>query len=93
MRSTYAGIAQLVEHNLAKVGVGSSSLLSRSIFSSVEALLRARNLESVSRSSPTSFILIYEVVASNNDVVDLCSKNALIPVQPLNHLVWLHMTR
>ena len=28
-----AGIAQLVEHNLAKVGVGSSSLLSRSKFS------------------------------------------------------------
>jgi hydroxyethylthiazole kinase-like sugar kinase family protein len=28
----YAGIAQLVEHNLAKVGVGSSSLLSRSKF-------------------------------------------------------------
>ena len=27
-----AGIAQLVEHNLAKVGVGSSSLLSRSRF-------------------------------------------------------------
>jgi hypothetical protein len=28
----YAGIAQLVEHNLAKVGVASSSLVSRSIF-------------------------------------------------------------
>ena len=28
----FAGIAQLVEHNLAKVGVGSSSLLSRSRF-------------------------------------------------------------
>ncbi len=28
----HAGIAQLVEHNLAKVGVGSSSLLSRSNF-------------------------------------------------------------
>ena len=27
-----AGIAQLVEHNLAKVGVASSSLVSRSIF-------------------------------------------------------------
>ena len=27
---TYAGIAQLVEHNLAKVGVASSSLVSRS---------------------------------------------------------------
>ena len=27
----YAGIAQLVEHNLAKVGVASSSLVSRSI--------------------------------------------------------------
>ncbi len=26
----YAGIAQLVEHNLAKVGVASSSLVSRS---------------------------------------------------------------
>ena len=30
-----AGIAQLVEHNLAKVGVGSSSLLSRSRFFSI----------------------------------------------------------
>ncbi len=29
----YAGIAQLVEHNLAKVGVASSSLVSRSKFS------------------------------------------------------------
>ena len=29
-----AGIAQLVEHNLAKVGVASSSLVSRSNFSS-----------------------------------------------------------
>ena len=28
-----AGIAQLVEHDLAKVGVASSSLVSRSIFS------------------------------------------------------------
>ena len=28
--SWHAGIAQLVEHNLAKVGVGSSNLLSRS---------------------------------------------------------------
>ena len=27
----HAGIAQLVEHNLAKVGVASSSLVSRSI--------------------------------------------------------------
>ena len=32
LHSYDAGIAQLVEHNLAKVGVGSSSLLSRSIF-------------------------------------------------------------
>ena len=30
-----AGIAQLVEHNLAKVGVASSSLVSRSIFPSL----------------------------------------------------------
>ncbi len=29
-----AGIAQLVEHNLAKVGVASSNLVSRSIFPS-----------------------------------------------------------
>ena len=29
---TNAGIAQLVEHDLAKVGVASSSLVSRSIF-------------------------------------------------------------
>jgi hypothetical protein len=32
-----AGIAQLVEHNLAKVGVASSSLVSRSKFSSIAA--------------------------------------------------------
>ena len=31
---TYAGIAQLVEHDLAKVGVASSSLVSRSKLSS-----------------------------------------------------------
>ena len=31
-----AGIAQLVEHNLAKVGVASSSLVSRSKFSSLD---------------------------------------------------------
>ncbi len=30
---TFAGIAQLVEHDLAKVGVASSSLVSRSKFS------------------------------------------------------------
>jgi hypothetical protein len=30
--NSYAGIAQLVEHNLAKVGVASSSLVSRSRF-------------------------------------------------------------
>ncbi len=30
----YAGIAQLVEHDLAKVGVASSSLVSRSKFDS-----------------------------------------------------------
>ncbi len=33
----YAGIAQLVEHNLAKVGVASSSLVSRSNFLRVAA--------------------------------------------------------
>ena len=32
MRSSNAGIAQLVEHDLAKVGVASSSLVSRSSF-------------------------------------------------------------
>jgi hypothetical protein len=32
MWGIFAGIAQLVEHNLAKVGVASSSLVSRSIF-------------------------------------------------------------
>ena len=32
-----AGIAQLVEHNLAKVGVASSNLVSRSIFNRVIA--------------------------------------------------------
>ena len=31
----FAGIAQLVEHNLAKVGVASSSLVSRSKFSKI----------------------------------------------------------
>ena len=33
MRLVDAGIAQLVEHNLAKVGVASSSLVSRSKYS------------------------------------------------------------
>ncbi len=33
MRVSGAGIAQLVEHDLAKVGVASSSLVSRSTFS------------------------------------------------------------
>ena len=32
IRNNYAGIAQLVEHNLAKVGVASSNLVSRSRF-------------------------------------------------------------
>ena len=32
MRGSNAGIAQLVEHDLAKVGVASSSLVSRSSF-------------------------------------------------------------
>ena len=36
VKSTTAGIAQLVEHNLAKVDVASSSLVSRSIFSFYE---------------------------------------------------------
>ncbi len=31
-KAVQAGIAQLVEHNLAKVGVASSSLVSRSIY-------------------------------------------------------------
>ena len=31
MRDYYAGIAQLVEHNLAKVGVAGSSPVSRSV--------------------------------------------------------------
>ena len=37
-----AGIAQLVEHNLAKVGVASSNLVSRSNFKSLNAHLRAQ---------------------------------------------------
>ena len=36
-----AGIAQLVEHNLAKVGVASSSLVSRSRFQEARPLFRA----------------------------------------------------
>jgi hypothetical protein len=32
----YAGIAQLVEHDLAKVGVASSNLVSRSKFSYIK---------------------------------------------------------
>jgi hypothetical protein len=32
LQSFYAGIAQLVEHDLAKVGVAGSSLVSRSFF-------------------------------------------------------------
>ena len=32
IRASFAGIAQLVEHDLAKVGVASSSLVSRSRF-------------------------------------------------------------
>jgi hypothetical protein len=36
-----AGIAQLVEHNLAKVGVASSSLVSRSRFSEYNRVLAA----------------------------------------------------
>ncbi len=32
----FAGIAQLVEHDLAKVGVASSNLVSRSIFKWIE---------------------------------------------------------
>ena len=39
---TFAGIAQLVEHDLAKVGVASSSLVSRSeIFKSLSEFRRA----------------------------------------------------
>src|SRR5690606_21353457 len=37
--SNKAGIAQLVEHNLAKVGVASSSLVSRSKFTSIVHLV------------------------------------------------------
>ncbi len=35
LRVQYAGIAQLVEHDLAKVGVASSSLVSRSFIKSL----------------------------------------------------------
>jgi hypothetical protein len=38
-----AGIAQLVEHDLAKVGVASSSLVSRSICQFGSSVFRARN--------------------------------------------------
>jgi hypothetical protein len=37
IRSSDAGIAQLVEHDLAKVGVASSSLVSRSSFCKASA--------------------------------------------------------
>jgi hypothetical protein len=41
LSSLSAGIAQLVEHNLAKVGVASSSLVSRSKSSKQTALFEA----------------------------------------------------
>jgi hypothetical protein len=40
MRGSNAGIAQLVEHDLAKVGVASSSLVSRSSFQAKPRLVR-----------------------------------------------------
>ena len=48
MRAFSAGIAQLVEHNLAKVGVASSSLVSRSI--SKSKILNTRSLSSLNGS-------------------------------------------
>ena len=42
-----AGIAQLVEHNLAKVGVASSSLVSRSKFARVVKSVDTRDLKSL----------------------------------------------
>ena len=46
---TIAGIAQLVEHDLAKVGVASSSLVSRSIFRVVSSVGRASPLHGEGR--------------------------------------------
>ena len=43
MRGSDAGIAQLVEHDLAKVGVASSSLVSRSSFQ-IRPQVNARGL-------------------------------------------------
>ena len=40
MTASSAGIAQLVEHNLAKVGVARSSLVSRSMFPWILCLFR-----------------------------------------------------
>ncbi|AAK02985.1 unknown [Pasteurella multocida subsp. multocida str. Pm70] len=47
----YAGIAQLVEHNLAKVGVASSSLVSRSNISTNQYHILRGN-SSVGRAQP-----------------------------------------
>ena len=44
-RVPFAGIAQLVEHDLAKVGVASSSLVSRSKFESLSEFRRVFLLE------------------------------------------------
>ena len=53
---TFAGIAQLVEHDLAKVGVASSSLVSRSEFTSLSeyrrAFLLGKNGNKVGGASP-----------------------------------------
>jgi hypothetical protein len=40
-----AGIAQLVEHDLAKVGVASSNLVSRSIFSGTNHTFHSRRIQ------------------------------------------------
>ncbi len=43
-RTTQAGIAQLVEHDLAKVGVASSSLVSRSKFFFISKVSTAKRV-------------------------------------------------
>ena len=48
MRDYYAGIAQLVEHNLAKVGVAGSSPVSRSVGGELRKLRHSTDSFSIS---------------------------------------------
>ena len=52
-----AGIAQLVEHDLAKVGVASSNLVSRSRFLSKESISKEEKAQCLAKS--TGFFYLY----------------------------------